>query len=88
MFKLNLANLKSALTYGVLTLIACFSFSVVQSILNAGTIFGLDWKNIVDKGVIETLPIIVTALSLIKNLLTSDKGKFLGVITVIPEKKS
>lgn len=84
---LNWANIKSALVYGFMTLAVVFALSVVQSIQAAGTIFGLDWKEIVDKGVVGTMPVLVIAISLLKNILTTDKGKFLGAVTVIPDKE-
>ncbi len=87
MFKIDWSNIKSAVVYGLLTWAVIFILSVAQNIQNAGTIFGLDWKHIIDKGVVETIPAIVVVISLIKNFLTTDKGKFLGVVTVIPDKE-
>lgn len=87
MFTLSWSNVKSAIVYGLLTLVAVFLFSVAQSVLDVGSIFGLDWKHIVDTAVIATIPSVVTVLSLLKNFLTTNKGKFLGVATVIPDKE-
>jgi len=84
-FTLTWSNVKSAIVYGLLVLFASFGFSLVQSILNAGSIFGLDWKHIVDTAVIATLPIIIASLSLLKNFLTDSSGHFLGVTKVIPD---
>jgi len=87
MFNLNWANIKSAVVYGLMTLAALFVLSVAQSIQDAGTVFGLDWKGIIDRGVVATIPAIVVVVSLFKNILTTDKGKFLGAVTVIPDKE-
>ena len=84
LFTLDWSNVRSAVVYGVLCLVSIFALSVVQNILNAGTIFGLDWKHILDTSVIATLPLLVSGLSLIKNLLTTSKGKFLGTVDVAP----
>lgn len=85
-FTLTWSNIKSAVIYGFLTLVATFLLSIVQNVLNTGSVFGLDWKQIVDSAVIATLPTIIIALSLAKNLLTNSKGEFLGVTEVIPDK--
>lgn len=86
-FKLNAANIKSAIVYGLLTLGATFLLAALQSILKAGSIFGLDWKAIIDSSVIATIPILIAGVSIVKNLLTTEKGDFLGVAEVIPDKK-
>lgn len=83
---LTWSNIKSALVYGIITLGAIFLLSVLQSILNAGSIFGLDWKQIVDSAVIATIPALIIVVSLAKNLATDSKGKFLGAVEVIPGK--
>lgn len=84
-FTLTWANVKSAIVYGLLVLVASFGLSVIQSIFHAGSIFGLDWKHIVDTAVIATLPIGIASLSILKNLLTDSSGNFLGVTKVIPD---
>lgn len=73
MLKLDWSNVKSALVYSVL--------AVALYIISKGSVFGLDWKIMVDVAVLGLLT------SLTKNLLTTDNGKFLGVTTVIPDKK-
>lgn len=85
LFTLTWSNVKSAVVYGLLVLAASFALSVLQNVLDAGSIFGLDWKHIVDSAVIATLPIGIAGLSLIKNLLTNSKGQFLNAVKVIPE---
>lgn len=86
LFTLTWSNVKSAVVYGVLALGATFILSFLQSVLNAGSIFGLDWKSIIDSATIATIPVFITFVSLGKNLLTTSQGKFLGVTEVIPDK--
>lgn len=84
-FTLTWANVKSAAVYGALVLAASFVLSIAQSVLDAKSIFGLDWKNIVDTAVIATIPVGIAGLSLLKNLLTDSSGHFLGFFKVIPD---
>lgn len=84
---LNWANIKSAFVYGVLTSLTTFSLVVAQGIIDHGSIFSVDWTGLVDKGAIAVLGIFVTVISIFKNLLTDAQGKFLGLFTVIPDKK-
>jgi len=86
LFTLTWSNVKSAVIYGLLTLGVTFGLSIAQGVLNAGSIFGLDWKAIVDSAVIATLPVLIATISLAKNLLTTSKGNFLGSVGVIPDK--
>lgn len=86
MFKINWVNIQSALVYGFLSAILGGLFSVLNYIIDAGTIYGLDWKAVLDKGAMASLGIFVTMISIVKNLLTTDKGNFAGVIEVIPNK--
>ena len=78
MFKLNSTNLKSALVYGILTALVVVGIEVIA----AKNIFALDWKTLVNDGVIAMVGVFV---SLIKNFLTTNEGKFVGVVKVIPE---
>jgi len=68
--KLSVENLQSAIVYGLL--------AVALFVISKGTVFGLDWKALVDVGVLGVLT------SLVKNLLTTDKGNFVGAVKVIP----
>ena len=77
-FKLNNSNVKSALVYGLLWGL----LAVLLEVQSAGGIFNLDWKSIIDVGV---LAVIASVISLLKNLFTTDSGNFLGVVKVIPE---
>lgn len=85
LFTLTASNVKSALVYGVLVLGASFGLALLQNVLQAGSIFGLDWKHIIDTSVIATLPLGIAGLSLLKNLLTDSQGNFLGGPKVIPD---
>lgn len=86
LFTLTKANIKSALVYGVLTLAVSFALAFAQNVLNAGSVFGLNWKAIIDSSVIATIPVLIALISLGKNLLTDSQGRFLGAATVIPDK--
>lgn len=87
-FTLTWSNVRSALVYGLLVLGASFALAFTQNVLKAGSIFGLDWKHLIDTAVIATLPILVASLSLLKNLFTTSSGNFLGVTKVIPDNNS
>jgi hypothetical protein len=81
MFKLNLVNIKSALVYGLLSAI----LEVCIAMISVGDVFNFDWHALLNAGVFGFLIVFV---SLIKNLLTSDSGNFVGVIKVTqPEVK-
>lgn len=86
-FKITWSNVMSALVYGILTLGAVFLLSIFQGILDKGSIFGLDWKRIVDHATIATIPTLIAGVSIFKNLLTTSDGKFLNTTEVIPDKK-
>lgn len=86
LFTLTKANVKSAVVYGILSLGATFLLSFLQGVLDAHSIFGLDWKSIIDSAAIATIPVLITFVSLGKNLLTTSQGNFLGVTEVIPDK--
>ena len=65
----------SALISGLLMAILV----VLIEIVNAKTIYSLDWKTIISDGVIALLTAIV---SLIKSLLTTSNGNFIGAVKV------
>lgn len=73
MGKISIVNIKSALVYGLL--------AVILAIIAKGSIFLLDWRVLVDVGVMGILT------SFAKNFFTTDSGNFAGVIRVIPDKK-
>lgn len=88
LFTLSWSNVKSALVYGGLAVVVTFLMVVGQSILDAGSIYGLDWATIIDKGAIAVIGVFVSLLSILKNLLTTSNGKFLGLLEVIPDKSA
>ena len=76
--KLNWINIKSALVYGVLSAL----LAMVLYVTSVGDIFKVSWQALVNSGVFGFLIVLV---SLLKNLLTTDSGNFLGIIRVIPD---
>jgi hypothetical protein len=80
MFKINWVNVKSAIVYGILTAI----LAMLIYAIGVNDVFKLDWRQLLNSGVFGFLVVIV---SLIKNLLTTNDGKFLWITTVIPDKK-
>lgn len=76
-FKLDWTNVWSALVYG---LIIGLGATVVYAI-SVGDLWALDWKIMVNTGVFAFLG------SILKNLFTTDSGKFLGIVKVIPTVK-
>lgn len=77
LFKLSLDNVKSGFVYGVLWAL----LSVLIQIQQAGTLIGLNWKSIGDAAGLGFIAVIIT---LLKNLFTTNKGNFLGVVSVVP----
>ena len=79
-FKLDWVNIKSALVYGGFWAL----LTVLIQIQEAGSIYGLDWKTLLNAGILAFIAIII---SLVKNLLTTNSGNFAGVVKVIPDVK-
>ena len=73
--KLDWLNVKSSLVYGFLWAILVMMVRVVE----AGSFFLVNWKDLVDAGGMAFFAVIIV---LIKNLLTTDTGKFVGVVQV------
>jgi len=69
LLQLSWINIKSAIVYGVI--------AVCLYIISKGTVFGLDWKILVDVGVMAILT------SFTKNFFTTNSGDFAGVIKVV-----
>lgn len=80
--KLDWVNIRSAIVYGVVAIILGALLAIVNYIIDAGTIFGLDWKIVIDKGAMAALGAFVAVVSIVKNLLTTDRGNFLGAVKV------
>lgn len=72
---INLTNVKGAL---VSTLLMAVLAGLVY-VLNVGDVFALDVKSLVN---VVTLSLATGFISLIKSLLTSDEGIFLGAVKV------
>lgn len=87
LFKIEGEQVKAAIVYGVVAMVCGAVLAVGNYVLDAGTIFGLDWKMIVDKGALAALGAFVTAVTFIASLLTTKKGNFLGAVKVVPDKK-
>lgn len=86
LFKIDWVNVKSAIIYGLLAMALGAVLAVANYIIDAGTIFGLDWHLVIDKGAMAALGVFVAVVSIVKNLFTTDKGNFLGAIEVVPNK--
>lgn len=84
-FKLDKANIKSAIVYGLVTMAVVFILSAAESVLKAGTIFGIDWKHVVDVATLAAVSIFVASVSVIKNMLTTNAGNFLGIAKVVSD---
>ena len=79
-FKLGWVNVKSALVYGLLSAI----LAIGMYMLSVGSVFSLDFHELINAGVFGFLGVII---SLVKNLLTTNSGNFLGAVEVIPNKQ-
>jgi hypothetical protein len=76
--KLDWANIKSALVYGLLWGV----LAIVIYMIQIGDIYALNYRDLSNAGVYGVLGSLVSVL---KNLLTTDKGNFVGAVKVIPE---
>lgn len=74
-FTLSWKDVKSAIVYGLLIAI----LTVLIFIKTAGSIYSIDWKTALDMFVIS---LITSGVSLLKSLLTTSDGKFVGLIKV------
>lgn len=73
--KLSWVNIKSGLIYGVLWAILAMGIYTVE----VGDVFALNIKNLINAGAFGFLGIVV---SLLKNILTTNDGKFAGAVKV------
>lgn len=69
---MNFLNIKSAVVSGLIMALII----VLTMIINAKSIFLVDWRNLIDVAIISFLTSIVSVL---KSLSTTAKGNFLGV---------
>lgn len=79
MWNLSSANLKSALIYALLMGVVSIGIYIV----GVGDIFKIDPHALINSGILAA---VTGLISLLKNLLTDNAGKFLGMTTVIPDK--
>lgn len=70
---LSWVNVKSALVYGVVMGVVAVVFYMVK----IGTVFALDWHVMLDAFVYGVLT------SVVKNILTTNEGNFLGSISTV-----
>ncbi len=75
--KLSWANVWSALVYGLMW----GTLAVFVRVSEIGNIFALDWKDLLN---IFVMSGIAVGITLVKNLLTTNSGNFVGVVKVIP----
>lgn len=87
LLKINWTNIKSAIIYGLMTLVTVFFLNIFVTIIDNGTIFGLDWASVIDRGIVAALPTLVFLISIVKNLLTNNQGEFLGITEVVANKE-
>lgn len=86
-FTLELANFKSAIMQGAVAMVLGAGVAVAKYVYDAGTIFGLDWHLLIDKGAMAALGIFIAIVSLTTSALTTKKGNFLGAVKTVPDKK-
>lgn len=72
---IDLQTIKSALVSVLLMAVVQVGVYVIQ----IGNVFQLDWRVLVNLGVIS---LITGAVSVIKNMLTTDKGNFMGLTNI------
>ena len=75
-FKLDWANVRSAIVYGLLW----GAVAMLAQVQSAGSIFNLDWKGVIDAGVIAGIGVVI---SVVKNMFTTNSGNFLGVVKTV-----
>ncbi len=73
MFDLSLGNFKSALVSAFVTAV----LGMAGYVIGVGDVFNLNFHSLINIGVLSLLTAIV---SLLKNFLTTDSGKFLNVV--------
>ncbi len=83
--KISWMNVKSAIVHVFLLLVTVFVLSIIESVVKAHTIFGIDWKHVVDIATMATLSVLMGVVSLLKNLLTTQSGNFMGIVKVAPD---
>lgn len=72
---INWTNVKSALVSGVLTAVLAGAMYVI----GVGNVFAINVHSLVN---VVALGLLTSIVSLIKSLLTTDKGNFLGAVSI------
>ena len=72
---INWVEVKNSLVLALLTALT----AVMVNIISVGNIFGLDWKLLINTGV---LAFAVFFVSTLKELLTTEKGNLLGLVKI------
>ena len=72
---INWVEVKNSLVLALLTALT----AVLVNIISVGNIFGLDWKLLINTGV---LAFAVFFVSTLKELLTTEKGNLLGLVKI------
>lgn len=79
-FTLNITQVKSAIVSGVLTAI----LGAAGYIIGVGDVFAIDVHALTN---VTALAFLTTVVSLVKSLLTTSQGNFIGAVKVITETK-
>lgn len=87
LFKISKEQIVSAIVYGLVAMIAGGLLAIANSIIDAGTFIGLDWKVVLDKGAMASLGAFVAVVSVIVSLLTTKRGNFLGAAKIAEDKR-
>lgn len=80
MFTLSWINIKSAIVYAILMAL----LSMIVYVISVHDLWAIDTHVLINSGV---LAFFTGITSLIKNILTTDSGKFLGIFQVVPPTK-
>ena len=78
-------NVKGALVSGVITGVVLGILAMLGYILQVGDLFGLDWKVLINTGAMAAISGLVAGVSVIKNLLTTNSGNFLGTTKIVSD---
>lgn len=77
--KLNWLDIKNSIVYFLLMLSLEGLLALCLYIVGVGSIWKIDWKGLVDATV---LPMIIALTSILKSLLTTKEGNFVGIAKI------
>ncbi len=80
-FKISWTNIKSALVYGLMVTL----LTTIIYVINVGDLRSVNWYTVINMLALGSLGAVASVL---KNLLTTTKGNFVGIVKVIPSTKS